>query len=65
MPDPMPTVFVSHGAPTLLLEPGPTQGFLQGLGERLPRPKAVICLSAHWDTPHPALTGHLAPHNGA
>ncbi len=57
----MPTVFVSHGAPSLLLEPGPTYVFLQGLGGLLPRPKAVICISAHWDTVRPAFTGHPAP----
>lgn len=57
----MPTVFVSHGAPSLLLERGPTYEFLQRLGGLLPRPRAVVCISAHWDTARPALTGHSAP----
>jgi 4,5-DOPA dioxygenase extradiol len=61
MPNRMPTVFVSHGAPSLLLEQGPTYDFLQSLGGSLPRPKAVVCISAHWDTARPALTGHSAP----
>ncbi len=37
----MPTVFVSHGAPSLLLEQGPAYEFLQTLGGLLPRPKAL------------------------
>lgn len=57
----MPTVFVSHGAPSLLLEQGPAYAFLQSLGGLLPRPKSVVCVSAHWDTARPALTGHPAP----
>ncbi len=61
MTNTMPTVFVSHGAPSLLLEPGPSHTFLQSLGGLVPRPKAVVCISAHWDTTRPALTGHAAP----
>ena len=47
---PFPTIFVTHGAPTLPLEPGPCGPFLAELGARLPRPKSVLCVSAHWDT---------------
>lgn len=57
----MPTVFVSHGAPSLLLERGPAYAFLQSLGGLLPRPKAVVCVSAHWDSARPAFTGHPTP----
>jgi 4,5-DOPA dioxygenase extradiol len=61
MPKRMPTVFVSHGAPSLLLERGATYEFLQSLSGLLPRPSAVVCISAHWDSARPALTGHPAP----
>ncbi len=57
----MPTVFVSHGAPSLLLEQGQAYEFLQSLSGLLPRPQAVVCISAHWDTARPALTGHPTP----
>ncbi|MCW5576585.1 MAG: dioxygenase, partial [Burkholderiales bacterium] len=50
-----PAVFVSHGAPTLALEPGPTRGFLAELGAALPRPRAILAVSAHWETATPAV----------
>jgi len=57
---PLPGLFVSHGAPTLPLEPEhPTHAFLKDFGARLERPRAILMVSAHWDTRLPALT--LAP----
>jgi len=52
----MPTVFVSHGSPTLILEDVPARRFLAGLGQQLPRPTAIISVSAHWDTERPAVS---------
>jgi 4,5-DOPA dioxygenase extradiol len=57
----LPSLFVSHGAPTLLTDAGPTRDFLADLGRRLPRPRAILCASAHWTTADPQLTGHPAP----
>lgn len=51
-----PALFVSHGAPTLALEPGPTRGFLVQLGSGLGRPKAILVMSAHWETAEPAIS---------
>lgn len=51
-----PAVFVSHGAPTLALEPGPTRSFLAQLGAALPRPRAILVLSAHWESAAPAVS---------
>lgn len=48
-PLPLPTLFVSHGAPTLALDDGPARRFLGELGQRLPRPRAVLLVSAHWE----------------
>jgi 4,5-DOPA dioxygenase extradiol len=53
---PLPTVFVSHGAPTLLIDPGPTRDFLKELGVALGRPRAILCISAHWETSAPTVT---------
>lgn len=57
----LPAVFVSHGAPTLLLEGGPACDFLAGLGPRLGRPRAVLCVSAHWETDAPAVSAAIRP----
>jgi 4,5-DOPA dioxygenase extradiol len=47
----LPTLFVSHGAPNLALQDVPARNFLEGLGASLPRPRAVACVTAHWETP--------------
>jgi 4,5-DOPA dioxygenase extradiol len=45
----MPSVFISHGAPTYALEPGIAGPQLAALGASL-RPKAVLIMSPHWMT---------------
>jgi len=62
MPNAMPSLFVSHGSPTLVTDPVPTRDFLLGLGASLPRPKAILAVSAHWDTPETRLGSARAPH---
>ena len=52
----MPSVFVSHGSPTLILEDLPARDFLSTLGSLLPRPKAIVAVSAHWNTERPAVS---------
>jgi 4,5-DOPA dioxygenase extradiol len=57
----LPTVFVSHGSPTLPFDDVPAREFLRGLGAKLGTPKAILVASAHWETPAPAL--NAAPRN--
>ncbi len=52
----LPSLFLSHGAPTLSLDPGETGARWQRLGQELPRPEAVLCISAHWMTEEPAVS---------
>jgi 4,5-DOPA dioxygenase extradiol len=49
----LPSLFVSHGAPTFAFEPGLAGPRLRALGGRLPRPQAVLVVSPHWMTPTP------------
>jgi len=57
----LPSVFVSHGSPMHALEPGAAGEAWAALGRRLPRPKAVLVASAHWETNVPMLTGSAKP----
>lgn len=56
-----PSLFVSHGAPTLILEDTPTRRFLAGLGQAFPRPRAVVVVSAHFMTERPTLGAAKRP----
>ena len=49
-----PSVFVGHGAPTLILEPAPVRTFLAGLAD-IVQPKAIVVASAHWNTAVPTV----------
>ncbi|MBV8911510.1 MAG: dioxygenase, partial [Acetobacteraceae bacterium] len=57
----LPTVFVSHGAPDLLLRDVPARHFLERLGADLPRPRAIIAVTAHWETDRPSVGGAQQP----
>ena len=57
----LPAVFVSHGAPTLAVEQHATVEFLKRLGGELGRPESILCVSAHWDTEAPAVSGAERP----
>lgn len=52
----LPTLFLSHGAPTLPIDPRLPSGAFTWLGEQLPRPRAVLMLSAHWGTQRPVVS---------
>ena len=51
-PDPvrMPVIFVGHGSPMNAIEDNAFSRSWTELGSRLPRPRAVLCVSAHWLT---------------
>jgi len=57
----LPSLFVSHGAPTFALEPGRPGRTLRALGTLLPRPRAVLVISPHWHTPGLEVTTHARP----
>lgn len=57
----MPTVFFGHGNPMNALHDNAWSRGWAALGRRLPRPRAVLCVSAHWYLPGTALTAMAAP----
>ncbi len=57
----LPVLFISHGAPNLVLHPTPAHDFLMELGKKLPKPKAILVISAHFTTQQAALTGDATP----
>jgi 4,5-DOPA dioxygenase extradiol len=52
----LPSLFVSHGSPMLALEDVPARDFLRGLARRFARPRAILGVSAHWETDRPAVS---------
>ena len=57
----MPVIFLSHGAPTLPLEAGETGMAWRQLGAQLPRPSAILLISAHWETDIPTISRAVLP----
>ena len=57
----LPILFLSHGSPMHALNPGAVREVWEGIARDLPRPKAILISSAHWETDIPALTGAPQP----
>jgi len=56
-----PAIFVSHGAPTVLIEPSSAHDFLSDLGNQLEKPKAILSVTAHWASRIPAISVSKTP----
>ena len=46
----MPALFVGHGSPMNAIEDNAWSRRWRAVGERLPEPNAILCVSAHWMT---------------
>jgi len=58
-----PALFIGHGSPMTMITDNPERAFLGRLGQVLPRPRAILCISAHWETrgrTHVSAAGHPA-----
>ena len=56
----MPALYIGHGAPPLLDDPI-WSGQLAAWAQDLPRPKAVLIVSAHWESAPVMLSANAAP----
>ena len=53
----LPTFFISHGSPMHAIEAGDAGDAWRALAASIPRPRAILIASAHWETGLPMLTG--------
>lgn len=52
---PQPALFVPHGAPTFALRPGAAGAVIAETARTLPPARAIVIVSAHWDTEVPTV----------
>jgi 4,5-DOPA dioxygenase extradiol len=57
----LPSLFISHGSPMLALDPGASGPALARLAAELPRPRAIVVVSAHWESQGLVLTAGEHP----
>jgi 4,5-DOPA dioxygenase extradiol len=57
----MPVLFVGHGSPMNAIEDNEFVLSWKELGKSIPRPKAILCISAHWETSGTQVTAMQKP----
>jgi 4,5-DOPA dioxygenase extradiol len=50
MTDTLPVLFLGHGSPMSTITDSPERRGWQALGTALPRPRAILAITAHWET---------------
>ena len=61
MPVLMPSIFFGHGNPMIALQRNIYSLRWEAIASTLPRPKAILCISAHWYIQRAAVTISTAP----
>lgn len=56
-----PSLYISHGSPMLALEPGASGPALARLAAELPKPTAIVIVSAHWESNELLVSGNPQP----
>jgi 4,5-DOPA dioxygenase extradiol len=56
-----PTLFISHGAPDLPIREGAAIDFLKSLHQYFPKPRAILVISAHWNSAEPTVITAIQP----
>lgn len=57
----LPSLFISHGSPMLALDPGASGSALARLAAELPKPRAILVVSAHWESAELLVGGAAYP----
>jgi 4,5-DOPA dioxygenase extradiol len=57
----LPTLFLSHGSPMAALRSSPVAGPWAALARAVPRPQALLVVSAHWETELPMVGSAVRP----
>lgn len=57
----MPAIFLGHGNPMNALSDNSYTQSWAAIGAGIPRPKAILCISAHWYIPETAVTAMISP----
>lgn len=57
----MPVLFIGHGSPMNAIEENEFVSSWRELGKSLPFPKAILCISAHWETNGTLVTAMAKP----
>ena len=57
----MPILFVGHGSPMYAIEENEFADEWRRLGKQLPKPEAILCISAHWETESTLVTSMEKP----
>ena len=57
----MPTLFFGHGSPMNAVEDNPWSKGWRAIGQGIPKPKAILSISAHWYVPTTAVTANARP----
>jgi 4,5-DOPA dioxygenase extradiol len=59
--DKLPVLFLGHGSPMNAIEENEFVTAFRNLGKELPKPNAVLCVSAHWETRGTQVTAMKMP----
>jgi len=57
----MPALFVGHGSPMNAVDDNEFSRKWASVGKTLPRPEAILCISAHWETTGTRITAMNEP----
>jgi 4,5-DOPA dioxygenase extradiol len=57
----LPAIFFGHGSPMIALETNDTTRTWKAMGDAIGKPKAILCVSAHWLTHGVAVTAMTRP----